>query len=190
MNLVINASEALAETAGRIEVRIEHAQVTPKDLEGSRLRAEIPGGRAIALHVTDAGHGIDATTLGRIFDPFFTTKSTGRISRSGLPNRARRRARPTSRERPRPRVPGAASCSSPTMSPVPKLSGVEALRRIRAQNADIPVLCTSGYSADKLGSEAETDPHTRFLAKPYSLAELKTAIDALLAQSVRRHAPH
>ena len=63
---------------------------------------------------------------------------------------------------------------------MPKLSGVEALRRMRERSPSLPVICASGYSAELVASEIKVDPATRFLAKPYSLTELMAAIDALL----------
>jgi two-component system cell cycle sensor histidine kinase/response regulator CckA len=63
---------------------------------------------------------------------------------------------------------------------MPKLSGVEALQRIREQDLRLPVLCVSGYSAELVASKIGTDPAASFLAKPYSFEELASAIDGLL----------
>jgi CheY-like chemotaxis protein len=65
---------------------------------------------------------------------------------------------------------------------MPKLSGVEALRRLRERSSDLPVLCVSGYSPELVASEIYADPAARFLAKPYAFAELTAAIDALLGR--------
>jgi two-component system cell cycle sensor histidine kinase/response regulator CckA len=63
---------------------------------------------------------------------------------------------------------------------MPKLSGVEALHRIRERDPRLPVLCVSGYSAELVASQIGADPAARFLAKPYSFEELSLAIYALL----------
>ena len=60
MNLVTNASEALAERDGVIRV------------------TTAPAGKHIRLEVSDTGSGISPEVQARIFDPFFTTKFTGR----------------------------------------------------------------------------------------------------------------
>jgi len=60
MNLVTNASEALAERDGVIRV------------------TTAPAGKHIKLEVSDTGSGISPEVQARIFDPFFTTKFTGR----------------------------------------------------------------------------------------------------------------
>jgi signal transduction histidine kinase len=76
MNLVVNASEALADQPGTIEIRTgcylgEHSL---EDLNGDPL----PVGPYAFLEVRDNGVGMDETTRKRIFEPFFTTKFTGR----------------------------------------------------------------------------------------------------------------
>jgi PAS domain S-box-containing protein len=78
MNLVVNASEALGEKEGWVEVstRLETAS-SPlfSDLLPSQ---ELPPGDYVVLQVADNGSGMDDATLAKIFDPFFTTKFTGR----------------------------------------------------------------------------------------------------------------
>ena len=76
MNLVVNASEALADQPGTIEIRTgcylgEHSL---EDLNGDPL----PLGPYAFLEVRDNGVGMDEATRKRIFEPFFTTKFTGR----------------------------------------------------------------------------------------------------------------
>ena len=76
MNLVTNASEAMAGNGGAITVstrvmRLDQALESP-------VVPTVPPGRYVCLEVADAGCGMDDETLGRMFDPFFTTKFTGR----------------------------------------------------------------------------------------------------------------
>jgi PAS domain S-box-containing protein len=76
MNLVLNASEALAGKEGVITVTTSLAE---KD-EGSALSsvAAQPGGKYVCLEVSDTGSGIGKEAQAKIFDPFFTTKLAGR----------------------------------------------------------------------------------------------------------------
>ena len=75
MNLVINASEAIGEAAGVIEV------VTSKTVIGSTSLSmsseQLPGGDYVRLAVSDTGCGMTPATQARVFDPFFTTKTAG-----------------------------------------------------------------------------------------------------------------
>jgi PAS domain S-box-containing protein len=76
MNLVTNASEAMAGTDGSITVstRVMHLE---QELESPVVGTVSPG-RYVCLEVADTGCGMDEETLGKMFDPFFTTKFTGR----------------------------------------------------------------------------------------------------------------
>ena len=67
MNLVTNASEAVAGGGGTVTVRT-----------GSIPAAATPGGMDVFLEVSDTGVGMSADVIRKIFDPFFTTKFTGR----------------------------------------------------------------------------------------------------------------
>ena len=253
MNLVINASEALADKVGRIAIHIAPVQVTPGDLEGSPLLAEIPSGRAVVLRVSDTGQGMSEETQKRIYEPFFTTKVAGRgLGLASVLNVVRghrgairvastpgsgsefsvwlkrcddQPARRVTSPEPRPArasrglvlvvddEPMLRSVAGESLQSIgfdvivaqdgedalqrfdehaeelvlvlldltmPKLSGVEALRRLRERSAQLPVLCVSGYSSELVALEINSDPAARFLAKPYSFAELTAAIDALL----------
>lgn len=63
-NLIVNASEAVRRSGGRVTVREE-------DIDQS------PWGRVAAIHVHDNGEGIHRETLDKVFHPFFTTRDHG-----------------------------------------------------------------------------------------------------------------
>jgi two-component system cell cycle sensor histidine kinase/response regulator CckA len=78
MNLITNASDALGETSGVIEVSIGLMECDRAYLSESYLDDKLQEGRYVYIEVSDTGSGMDAETRSRLFDPFFTTKSTGR----------------------------------------------------------------------------------------------------------------
>ena len=78
MNLVINASEAIGEKGGVIDLSAGVTTVDRACLAGTMGAPELPEGDYVFLEVSDDGSGMSAETQARIFDPFFTTKFTGR----------------------------------------------------------------------------------------------------------------
>lgn len=73
MNLIINASEAIGDTAGVIHIRTSRApDVHRQDFGHSARDVEY-----VRLQVSDTGYGMTDEHRARIFDPFFTTKETG-----------------------------------------------------------------------------------------------------------------
>jgi len=78
MNLVINASEAIASRSGVLALSTGVARVDLEYLRGFRPDASPAPGDYVFIEVSDNGCGMDTATLGKIFDPFFTTKFTGR----------------------------------------------------------------------------------------------------------------
>ena len=70
MNLCTNAFQALRETGGIIEVRVEHARLEEDDARMLGLVA----GEYVRMIVEDNGPGIPADIVDKIFDPFFSTK--------------------------------------------------------------------------------------------------------------------
>jgi len=68
VNLISNASHAIGDTPGTIDVAV--------------TRAEDGGGVRVA--VRDSGCGMDESTLRRIFEPFFTTRKVGEGTGLGL----------------------------------------------------------------------------------------------------------
>ena len=76
MNLLVNASDALAGECGTIALRTR--VVTEPDARFAHaLGAKLTAERYVLLEVSDTGVGMDEATQTRIFEPFFTTKSTG-----------------------------------------------------------------------------------------------------------------
>jgi len=63
LNLILNAMEALADTAPNVRHIV--------------IRAALHGAASIELSVADSGSGIPEERLPHVFDHFFTTKSTG-----------------------------------------------------------------------------------------------------------------
>lgn len=75
MNLVINASDAIAENG---VITIATSRVTGgRDLAPSSP-TELPDGAYIRLSISDTGRAMTEAERARIFDPFFTTKFAGR----------------------------------------------------------------------------------------------------------------
>jgi PAS domain S-box-containing protein len=79
MNLIINASEAIGEKEGVIQVTT--SRVTGG--QGSVLHAvdnaaNLPAGDYVRLEVSDSGCGMTTEARAKIFEPFFTTKFAGR----------------------------------------------------------------------------------------------------------------
>jgi PAS domain S-box-containing protein len=82
MNLCTNASHAMRDAGGVLEVRLE--TVVP-DVALTAAHAELAAaGRAARLTVRDTGHGMNAATLERLFEPFFTTKPPGEGTGLGM----------------------------------------------------------------------------------------------------------
>lgn len=64
---------------------------------------------------------------------------------------------------------------------MPKLDGAEVLRRARRARPDLPILLTSGYSADTAAQEFLRSPNVAFLAKPFEVNHLRSSIASLLS---------
>lgn len=78
MNLVINASEAIGDASGVINLTTGLTRVDREYLGSTITADELPVGTYASLEVSDTGTGMSADVLAKIFDPFFTTKFTGR----------------------------------------------------------------------------------------------------------------
>ncbi|HJV65989.1 MAG TPA: PAS domain S-box protein [Geomonas sp.] len=78
MNLVINASEAIGEKDGTINICTGCMQCDRSYLQQISVDEDLPEGSYVFLEVGDTGCGMDRETMAKIYDPFFTTKFTGR----------------------------------------------------------------------------------------------------------------
>ena len=80
VNLAVNARDAMP-TGGVLAIHAENVEVREPLDTGHGIVAP---GEYVAIHVTDTGAGMDATTQNRVFEPFFTTKSVGQGTGLGL----------------------------------------------------------------------------------------------------------
>jgi PAS domain S-box-containing protein len=71
INLCTNASQAISEKGGVIDVA--HDTVVITEQSGEQVDGPEPG-RYIRLRISDTGHGISPENLERVFDPYFTSK--------------------------------------------------------------------------------------------------------------------
>lgn len=77
MNLIINASDALGGSDGRITLRTRTLDVVSGELDALLGADKFGPGKYVVLEVADTGYGMDEDTIERIFDPFFSTKPRG-----------------------------------------------------------------------------------------------------------------
>ena len=78
LNLVTNASEALADQSGTITVQTTRQTLSKSDLLKMSIRTAAEAGPYVVLSVSDTGQGIPQSELSKIFDPFYSTKFPGR----------------------------------------------------------------------------------------------------------------
>jgi nitrogen-specific signal transduction histidine kinase/CheY-like chemotaxis protein len=78
VNLLTNASDALGDRGGEIQVTTGTRQVRNGEWASAFPDRTLPPGTYVFLEVRDTGCGMERSTMDRIFDPFFTTKFTGR----------------------------------------------------------------------------------------------------------------
>ena len=78
MNLITNASEALNNNSGHIQLRTGVIYCDREYLSQSLIADQQAVGVYVYLEVADAGMGMDPDIVERMFDPFFTTKFAGR----------------------------------------------------------------------------------------------------------------
>ncbi len=82
MNLSINASHAMEETGGTLEVNMENASLDKETIKNYTDLGTADNYLKITL--SDTGPGIPTEIINRIFDPYFTTKDFGKGSGMGL----------------------------------------------------------------------------------------------------------
>lgn len=63
---------------------------------------------------------------------------------------------------------------------MPRMDGREALRAFRRLRPNLPVILSSGYSDQEFIQALAAEPGLTFLQKPYLLANLRQAVQALL----------
>jgi PAS domain S-box-containing protein len=78
LNLVVNASEALGDRHGSIDVQVGTEWCDEAALHRMLPADPRPPGQYVFLRVRDTGEGMDAATRKRIFEPFYSTKFAGR----------------------------------------------------------------------------------------------------------------
>lgn len=81
MNLCTNASHAMEQTGGTLEIILKNCEFSSEDL---KHRPEVQPGQFVLLSVRDSGQGIKPEIQDKIFDPFFTTKDVGKGTGMGL----------------------------------------------------------------------------------------------------------
>ena len=81
MNLCINASQAMEETGGILEINAGNVRLTE---ESAERYLDLPAGDYLKITVSDTGPGIAPEIIDQLFDPYFTTKETGKGSGLGL----------------------------------------------------------------------------------------------------------
>ena len=81
MNICTNASHAMREEGGILEVSLTKMRV---DHDFARQRPGLRPGEFVRLSISDTGSGIAPEILNKIFDPYFTTKEKGQGTGLGL----------------------------------------------------------------------------------------------------------
>lgn len=67
---------------------------------------------------------------------------------------------------------------------MPGMSGLDFLRHLRAEHADVTIVAFSGHSAaDHLGADAKRLGAIEFFAKPFDLNELGRVVDEIAGES-------
>ncbi len=81
INLCTNAAQAMEETGGSIEIKLETQFLEQGDVEHYPA---LKAGAYAKISVCDTGPGIDPEIMSQIFDPYFTTRDVGKGSGIGL----------------------------------------------------------------------------------------------------------
>lgn len=78
MNLITNASDAIGEQHGSINITTGTLFADKEYLQTTYTQSSPEEGTYSYIEVSDTGVGMDRQTLEKLFDPFFTTKFSGR----------------------------------------------------------------------------------------------------------------
>jgi PAS domain S-box-containing protein len=82
INLCINASQAMEETGGTLEIKVETSSL---DKEAVNSYSDLAvADNYLKITLSDTGPAIPSEIINRIFDPYFTTKEFGKGSGMGL----------------------------------------------------------------------------------------------------------
>ena len=81
MNLCINASQAMENTGGILEITAENMKLED---DAANSYPDLPAANYLKITISDTGPGIATEIINRIFDPYFTTKEMGKGSGMGL----------------------------------------------------------------------------------------------------------
>ena len=81
LNLCTNASHAMREKGGILNVSLVRVHLDDKD---AGTIAHLTAGDYARLRISDTGHGIPPDEIDRIFEPYFTTKDVGGGTGMGL----------------------------------------------------------------------------------------------------------
>jgi signal transduction histidine kinase len=76
MNLVTNASEALAGESGTITITTGMVRADRDYLDSAYVNDDLPEGPYAFVEVADSGTGMDAEEQSKMFDPVFSRKFT------------------------------------------------------------------------------------------------------------------
>lgn len=64
---------------------------------------------------------------------------------------------------------------------MPDLDGFETFRRLKALNAQLPIIIMSGYGREEVAQRLAPDVADGYLAKPFMIADVETAMKSLKA---------
>jgi len=68
---------------------------------------------------------------------------------------------------------------------MPRMTGLEVLRRLRAANSRTPVVLMSGHLSEPVVKETKTLAGVQLLPKPFTLAALREALDRAVDSGAR-----
>ena len=81
LNLCTNANQALPNSEGKIDIKLEKINIDQRFVEENQ---GFKTGDHLVITVSDNGKGMSKEVLARIFDPFYTTKKVGEGTGLGL----------------------------------------------------------------------------------------------------------